>query len=313
MNDERLVEMLGSLGHERMDRAADARARQRLENEWADIQDRRGTSWLRALAPALIAIGFVAIAAFATLRAPGDSPLYGARIAIEDAAANAYADPQARVQYLLGLYEQRQAEAARLETIGSAASSGARRIEQRTLASLQALLPLAPEEEVPPAASPSPPVPIATPSSAPASASPTPRPTATPSPVTAAATARPTPVATLTPLRTEPPRPTPTPTPKPTPTPTKSDTVPVVLNGTVVDATGAPAGEVCISVAATDCQTRTTSAGIYRLTVNARIGQTVYVYAWVSDATGKITYKGTASAVVRGSTVQVPTIALHPY
>ena len=309
MNDERLVEMLGSLGHERMGRAADARARQRLEGEWADVQERRRSSWRRVLAPVVIAAGFIALAGFTTLRAPGDSPLYGARIAIEDAAANAFADPQARLQYLLGLYDQRQAEAARLESIGSAASSGARRIEQRTLATLQSLLPNAPEE--PPAGSPAPSALVSLPSVAPESPSPTAQPSGTPPPATSPTTARPTPL--QTPTRTEPPRATPVTTPKPTPTPIKSDLVPIVLNGTVVDAAGAPAREVCVSVVAGDCQTRTTAAGVYRLAVSARLGQTVYVYAWIADATGKITFKGGASAVVRGSTVQVPTISLHPY
>ena len=312
MNDDRLGELLGSLRSERMGRIGDARARLRLEGEWADIQERRARPFLRRLAPIVISVSFLALVAFATLHAPGDSPLYGARIAVEDLAANVYADPQDRVQYLLALYDQRQAEAARLESIGSAASSGARRIEQRTLATLQALLPHAPEEEAPsPAPSPVPSAPAVLPSP-----SATPEPTASPAvPRTPTSTPRPTTPPTSAPPATT--RPTPVPTPKPTATPlatpTRDLTIPVTLNGTIVDAGGAPAGEVCVSVTAPECSTRTTSAGIYRLVISAKYGQTVAVYAWIADATGKILYKGTASVVARSTVIQVPTIQLHPY
>jgi hypothetical protein len=52
---------------------------------------------------------------------------------------------------------------------------------------------------------------------------------------------------------------------------------------------------------------------MYKLVASARVGQTVTVYAWRTDATGRITFKGYASAVVRGNTVEVPPIQLHPY
>lgn len=315
MNDERLEQLLGSLRYDRMDRAADVRTRQRLEGEWADLQERRGLGWrLRSLVPGAVAVALLVGAAMATLGAPGDSPLYGARVAIEDAAVILYPDPQDRAQYLLGLYEQRQAEAARLEATGSAASGGARRIEERTLDAVKALLPRAPEVETPPPASPEP-TPTPTPSPSP-SASPTPSATPTATPPRPAPTPTPAPATT----RTATPRPTPTPTPTPKPTitplPTKAaeptgTPMVVVVAGTVTDPDGKPAVGACVSVLTSECQAHTTSAGTYKIAVTARIGQTLAVYAWRADATGHITYKGTASAVVRGSTVQVPTIGLR--
>lgn len=311
MSDERLTDLLGSLRYERVSRGADARIRERLQREW----DARPLG--RALSPrrfllAFAALSFAAALVFATAGARGDSPLYAVRVAVEDAAALLYADPAARAEYLLALHEQRQAEAARLEAIGSAASSGARRIEQRTLEALRALLPQAPEEEPLVAASPTPsPTPEPTPT-------PTPEPTPTPAP-TATATPRPSPTPLATPVRTPTPtpvRPAPTPTPKPA-TPTPKPTVAVtagvvVLSGAVADHDGRPAVEVCVSVIAGQCQTRTTATGTYRLAVTAKTGQTVTVYSWRTDATGRMTHKGTASAVVRGTAVEMPHIALKP-
>ncbi|MBM4435448.1 MAG: hypothetical protein FJ028_10220 [Chloroflexi bacterium] len=111
------------------------------------------------------------------------------------------------------------------------------------------------------------------------------------------------------------PSPEPTPTPKPIPTPTPKPTAAVtagVVSGTVLDHDGRPAAEVCVSVVAGQCQRRTTATGTYRLAVIAKTGQTVTLCAWRTDATGRMTHRGTASAVVRGTAVEMPHIALKP-
>ena len=318
MRDEGLIDLLASLRDERMSRTADERARQRLEREWAASR-RHG----RSVAPRRMAFGLVAIALavslmFGTMGAPGDSGLYALRVALEDAAAVLYADTNARAQYVLTLFEQRQAEAAHLEAIGSAASSGARLIEQRTFETLRALLPQAPEEEEGQVAGPSPSP----------TASPTAEPTPTPT-LTSTATASPSPRLSPTPQLTPQPTPVRTPTPAPVrstvpptvkPTPATTPTKPaptgtatlVVLTGTATDPDGRVGPEVCVSVVAGQCQARTTTAGTYRLPVSAKTGQAVVVYAWRTDASGRMTHKGSASAVVRGSAVEMPTIVLRP-
>jgi hypothetical protein len=101
----------------------------------------------------------------------------------------------------------------------------------------------------------------------------------------------------------------PTPTPKPTVTGTATV---VVLSGSVVELDGGPATDACVSLVAGRCDARTTSAGAYRLAVTAKAGQSVTVYAWRTDATGRMTHKGWSSAVVRGSAVEMPKIELKP-
>jgi len=321
MSDDRLVELLGSLRYERLPRAADERVRRRLVEEW-DARDAVGRGLLRALLPVAATLMLVLGATVATVTAPGDSRLYGARVAIEDAAATLYPDGPARAAYLLGLYEQRQAEAARLEAAGSAAAAAARAIEQRTLARLEALLAGPPDPETQAGAQPS-----ASPSGSP---SPTPSPTPSPSP---APTPTPSPAATSRPLPSSAspaiittPRPTPAPTKsqsplptaKATPTPTfntadPSPTAgPVLLKGQVKGADGLPAVGACVSLVIERCDTRTGAEGEYTRAAHAKTGQTVTVYAWRTDSTGRIIEKGLASAVVRGTLVELPDIELRP-
>ena len=308
MTDDRLEGMLGSLRRERMDRIADDKIRGRLENAWTTRMERRSFSFrFRRIAPVLATVVLFAGLGAATMTASGESPLYGVRVGIEDAAIALHPDPEDRAEYVVALLEQRQAEAARLEAGGSAAAaSRARQIEQDTLRVVRAMLPVAPEVDPIPAPAPT--------------ESPTPTPTATP---TSAPTVAPTATATLrpaTPRPTTPPTPTPSPTPTPvktaTPTPTPTGTpMPVVLYGNVKNPDLTFADGACISLYAPtstgDCPSGIKSAGgTYHFTMSARLNQTVTVYAWRTDPVTGITYKGYAMVVVKGATQQVPDIKL---
>ena len=147
MSDDRLQGMLGSLRHERMDRIADDKIRARLENAWTTRTERRSFGFrLRRLAPVLATLALFAGLGSATMTASGESPLYGVRVTIEDAAIALHPDPENRAEYVVALLEQRQAEAARLEASGNAAAaSRARQIEQDTLRVVRAMLPVPPE------------------------------------------------------------------------------------------------------------------------------------------------------------------------
>ena len=309
MNDEKLTGLLGSLRVERMDRIADDKIRARLENAWTAREETRSwSSRLRGFAPILATVALFIGLGTATLSASGDSVLYGARVAIEDAAVALHADPEDRSEYLLSLLDARQAEAARLESTGNAlAASRVREVEKNTLRELQALLPQAPDDNgaavLPaPTESPTPapatPVPTATPSPTPAPPSATPVPTATPRPPTATPARTPTP--TPTPVRTA------TPPPAPTGTP-----IPVLASGTVKNADGTKAAGVCVIVttSASTCATTTAADGTYRVTVSGRINQTLTLYFTRQD--GTILWKGTASATIKGTTVTMPTVTLQ--
>lgn len=300
MNDERLTGLLASLRQERMDRAADDRIRARLEHAWTAREARRSWGYrLRRLPPVFATLALVAGLAGATMSASGDSVLYGIRVAVEDAALILHPDLEDRNEYLLALFEQRQSEAARLESSGNAlAAARVREIEQQTLRQLEASLPKLPDEA--PVAAPVP------------SESPTPSPSASPTPVPAPSVATPR---TPTPTSTPTPRPT-TPPPARTPTapPPTGTPLPVTLTGNVKDPDLTLANGACVSIAlpadlTAPCDTKT-SSGAYRFTISARINQSVTVYAWRYDTTAKILYKGSASAVIRGSTVAMPDIKL---
>ncbi|MDQ2951101.1 MAG: hypothetical protein M3R54_02430, partial [Chloroflexota bacterium] len=167
MTDDRLQGMLGSLRHERMDRIADDKIRARLENTWTTRLERRSFSFrFRRFAPMLATVVLIVGLGAASMTAPGESPLYGFRIAVEDAAIALHPAGEERAEYVVGLLEQRQAEAARLEATGNAAAaSKARQIEQDTLRLVRAMLPVAPDVD---------PAPVVT-----ATESPSPTPTAT--------------------------------------------------------------------------------------------------------------------------------------
>ncbi|HZP96243.1 MAG TPA: DUF5667 domain-containing protein [Candidatus Limnocylindria bacterium] len=301
MNEERLTGLLASLRQERMDRVGDDRVRASLEAAWATRQARRGWGFrMRRLAPVLATLALAAGLTGATLNASGDSALYGIRVAIEDAAIVLHPDPEDRSEYLLALLDQRQTEAARLESSGNAlAASRVREIEQDTLRRLEAGLPKLPDDTSVTA-----PVPSDTPTP---SASPTP----TPVPAASVSTAPRTPTPTA--------RPTPTPTPTVrTPAPTAPPTgtsFPVTITGTVKNpdltlADGACVGTVPPTDPAAPCTPKTVQ-GTYRFTVSGRINQVVTFYAWRYDATAKIAYKGQATATVHGPTVQMPDIKLQ--
>ena len=101
MNDERLQGLLGSLRHERMDRIADDKIRALLETAWTTRQEQSSFGFrARRLVP-ILATGVLMVGlGTATMSAPGESPLYGARIAIEDAAIAFHTDPEDRAQYV---------------------------------------------------------------------------------------------------------------------------------------------------------------------------------------------------------------------
>ena len=309
MNEDRLAGLLGTLRTERMDRLADDRTRTLLENAWTTRQQRRAFSFrIRQLAPVLATIALFAGLGASTMNAAGDSPLYGIRVAVEDAAIALRATPEDKAEYVLALLDQRQTEAARLEQSGNAlAASHVREIERQTLRLVQSTLPTAPEVDVVlPTPTPSPtPSPTAEPTASP---SPTPIPTTPPAtPRTPTLTARPsTPVPTLT--HTETPSPRPTATPVPTPAPTA---IAVTAFGMVFNADATPAAGVCVrlTTATTTCLTTTAADGSYRLTSSAKVGQTIYIILTRQD--GTTLWKGYTSAVVRGPTVQMPDVKLQ--
>ncbi|HYK97697.1 MAG TPA: DUF5667 domain-containing protein [Candidatus Acidoferrales bacterium] len=310
LNDDRLTNLLGQLRHERMDRVADDKIRARLENAWTAREQQRGLGWgMRRFAPVLATIFLVVGLSGATMNASGDSVLYGVRVAVEDAAVALHTDPEDRNEYLLSLLEQRQDEAARLESSGNAlAASHVRQVEQQTLQQLMAKLPQAPDD-----AAAVQPAPTETPSPAPSlPPSPSPMPSPTPEP-TAARTATPTePVHTPTPTTRPSPTPTPFRTASPTPTPTGSPMA-VTISGVIKNADGSLASGVCIltsSVSGCINAPADQTGGTYRIVISARINQTFPLYFMRTDTATGITWKGSTTIVVKGPTVVATTVTL---
>ena len=312
-SDERLQALLAQLRNERMDRVADDGIRARLENAWIAREQSRGIGGrVRRWAPLLATVVLVAGLSGATANATGDSALYGIRVAVENAAVVLHTNPEDRNEYLLSLLEQRQDEAARLESNGNAlAASRVREIEQATLRELQASVPQAPDDNT-----------IAQPAP---TETPTPAPTATPVPSpTATSTAVPsvtaTPVRTVTP--TEPPH-TPTPTVRPTTTTTASRTPSptptgtpffVTITGTIKNADGTPASGVCILFSSTSGCVNIPSeqtGGTYRVTLSARMGQQFGMYFMKTDPVTGVLYKAGITVTVTGPTVTEPTVTLQ--
>jgi len=295
MNDDRLVGMLAALRTERMERTADQTLRARLENAWTLRETRSGLAW-RLRRPVLViataALVFGSIAT--TLSAPGDSALYTLRVTIEDLAIPLHRDPEDRAEYLVSLLEQRTAEAARLEAIGNAlAASHVRDIERDTLLMVQQNLPVAPEIVEPaPTESPSPsPTPAATESPTP---TPSPLPTATQRPATPRPTAPP--VTTTKP---------PTATPKPT---TAATPQAVSFAGVIKNPDGSYATNVCISLSQGSSCLAVTGPS-FKVTISAKIGQTVTLYFLRSD--GIKTYKTTITKTASSTYVDVGTVLLR--
>lgn len=301
MSDDRLVGMLAALRTERMERTADQQLRTRLETAWTAREDRGGLAW-RIRRPVLVVAtaALVLGSAATTISAPGDSPLYGLRVTIEDIAVPFHADPQDRAEYLLSLLEQRTSEAARLEATGNALAAGrVREIERQTLLMVQQNQSLDPSVVVPaPTESPSPsPTPTASPS-------PTPTPTEapTPSPVPTAtqrpATLRPTTAPTATPKP-------PTATPKPT---TAATPQVVTFTGTIKNPDGTLATNVCVSRSLGGSCMQVTTSGTFKVSFSEKIGQSVTLYFLRSD--GIKTYKQTLTKTVSSTYVDVGTVTL---
>jgi hypothetical protein len=309
MNDERLTAMLGTLRHERMDRIADDKIRARLENAWSARAERRSFSFhLRRWTPVLATLVLFVGLGTTTMNAAGDSPLYGMRIAIENASVAFHVDPAERNEFVMSLLDQRQAEAARLEAIGNAAAaSRARQIEEDTLAMARAMLPQPRDVQPAPA-----PAPTNTPS-------PTPSPAPTVAPTVAPTAAAPV-TPTRTPTRTATPRPptatptkTPTPTvrtPTPPPTPTGSPFL-ALAQGTVKNNDGTPAGSVCIRLdnpSTPGCAMTTSADGTYKFGFSARVNESRTFYFTRQD--GTTLWKAQVTVLVKNATVNVPAVKL---
>jgi hypothetical protein len=304
MNDEKLQGLLGSLRHERMDRIADDKTRARLETAWTARQQQRSFGFrVRRLAP-ILATGVLLVGlGTATMSARGESPLYGVRVAIEDAAIAFHTDPEDRAEYVLSLLDDRQAEAARLEAAGNAAAaSKARAIEENTIRIARAMLPQAPELPAP--------APAASSSASPAPTADPPSPTAAPTeaPTNSAATttvhpttAQPTPTKTTTPTATR--------TPTPTLTPTGSPLL-VRVTGLVKNADLTPAAGVCVrmTTATLDCLVLTASDGTYSFAMSGRVNQSVTVVLTRQD--GTTLWKGLATATIKSGILQMPDVKL---
>ena len=299
MNEDRLVGMLAALRTERMERTADQTLRARLETAWTARATPRGLAWrirrpLLVLATAALVLGSAAT----TISAPGDSPLYGLRVTMEDIAVVFHADRADRAEYLLSLLEQRTSEAARLEAAGNALAAGrVREIERKTLLMVQQN-----DRKDPNAAQPAPtespsPSPTPTPTPAPTdSPSPTPTPSLVGAPTQAPATPRPTAVPTATPK----------PTPKPTAAPTP---VTVTFTGTVKNPDGSLATNVCVSESLGGSCLQVASSGTFKVTFSAKIGQSKTLYFLRSD--GVKTYKATLTKTVSGTYVDVGYVVLR--
>src|SRR5438309_10710432 len=184
-----LARALGGLKGPRMDDVAADEIRKRLEQAWTERGARRRPRFvIPGFARAFAVAALVVVVAFATMRDQADSPLYGARVAVEDSLVSLQSDP---VDYLSQLYAERLEEAARFEATGNAlAASRARSAQSDALRLLNQISP-EPAQSPEPSASTSItlPAPTASPeTTAVATGSPTPEPTATPRPPVRTAT-----------------------------------------------------------------------------------------------------------------------------
>jgi hypothetical protein len=293
MMQDSLARALGTLKGARMDDVAADDVRKRLEQAWAKRATRtRPRFVVPAFARAFAVAALVVFVAFSTMRAAADSPLYDARVAVEDSLVAFQSDP---VGYLSQLYTERLEEAARFE-------------QTEALRLLNQITPQ-PNESPEPSAStvitlPSPsPTPEA---SAEATESPTPSPTATPRP-TVARTPTPKP-ATPTP---KPPTPTPKPvTPKPTVT---SAPTPMTVHATgdVLYADGTRVNGACVSTALDGMCVAGTINGRIDLTLTAKKGQSITLYVRNYDAARGGTLHGKVTVTVGGPEVLLGTITLR--
>jgi hypothetical protein len=307
MMQDSLATALGALKGTRMDDVAADDVRKRLEQAWAERATRgRERFIVPGFARAFAVAALLVLVAFTTMRAAADSPLYGARVAVEDSLVAFQSDP---VGYLSQLYTERLEEAARFEATGNAlAASRARSAQSEALRLLNQISP-EPSESPEPSASTSITLPSPSPTpqtSAAPTESPTPTPTASPRP-TNAATPTPKP-STPTP---KPPTPTPKPvTPKPTVTPAPTPMI-VHATGDVLWADGSRVNGACVSTALDGTCVAGTIDGRIDMTLTAKKGQSITLYVRNYDAARGGTLHGKVTVTVGGPELLLGTITLR--
>ena len=307
MNDEALARALGSLRMARMSEVASDRVRERLEAAWRDRDARprrRALTLMWIARPAVLAVSIVLLV-YATMHAGAETPLYLARVAVEDALIVLQADKAA---YANDLYDERLAEAARHEASGNAlAASRARSATEDALRLLKSVAPTLAEQEPSPEPSPKAFITAPTPTPTPdVTASPTPNPTTEP---TARPTARPT-VAPTKPLTPKPA--TPKPTVKPSPTATATPML-VHATGDVLYTDGSRVDGACVSLTIDGNCVSATVNGRIDMTLLAKKGQSITIYVRnYFDTTRPGLMKGKVTVTVGGTEVLLGTITLRP-
>jgi hypothetical protein len=302
MMQDSLAHALGALKGTRMDDVAADHIRKRLDQAWAERATRRRPRFVvPGFARAFMVATLVVFFAFTTMRAAADSPLYGARVAVEDSLVAFQSDP---VGYLTQLYTERLEEAARFEATGNALAASRARSAQST--ALRLLTQISPEPNQSPEPSASTSMTLPAPSStAAATESPTPEPTATPQPSVAtpkSATATPTPTPAQKPATTKPA------TPKPTVAPTPMT---VRATGVVLYADGSPVNGACVSTSLDGMCVAGTINGKVDLTLTASKGQSITLYFRNYDAARGGTLHGKVTVTVGGPEVLLGTITLR--
>ena len=304
MNEDTLVRALGALRTARMSEPASDRVREELENAWRDRasrQVRRRGLVVPGFARAFVIAALVVALGFGTLRAGADSPLYGARIGLEDALVGLQADP---VGYLSELYQERLEEAAHFEAVGNAlAASRARDAEEDALRLLNKIEPQLQDD--PPQPSPSTAITLPSPS-------PTPEATVAPTP---APTPSPTLVPTLRPATPRPATPPPTVTdkpvtPKPTPLPTPTQFA-VHVYGTVTYADSSPVNDACVSLTLDGSCVATTVNGKTDFWIFAKKYDGIAVFVRKIDLMSGRTLRGKITGSVTGPTLVLGNVTLR--
>ena len=304
MNEDTLGRALGALRTTRMSEAASDRVREELENAWRDRvsrQTRRRGLVVPGFARAFAIAALVFAVGLGTLRAGADSPLYGARIALEDGLVGLQADP---VGYLSELYQERLEEAARFEATGNALAAGrARDAQEDALRLLNKIEPQAQQE--PPQPSPSTAITLPSPSpTREATVAPTPVPTPTPTlaPTVRPATPRP---ATAPPTVTDKPVTT-APTPAPTPT-----QFAVHVTGTVTYADSTAVNDACVSLTLDGSCVATTVNGKMDFWLFAKKYDGIAVYVKKIDLMSGRTLRGKITGTVTGPTLVLGNVTLR--
>jgi hypothetical protein len=288
-----LVRALGGLKGARMDDVAAEELRKRLQVAWTErTMRRRPRLAVTRFAPAFAVATLVVLLAFSTMRANADNPLYGARVAVEDALVSFQSDP---ADYLTQLYTERLEEAARFEASGNALAASRARSAQSE--ALRLLSQISPEPERSPEPSASTAITLASPS---ATAEPTLPPTEPPS-TTPTATPWPTIARTPTPKPA-----TASPKPSPLPTPMKVHAYGYVLyvDGTLVDG-------ACVSTSLDGTCVASSINGKVDLQLTAKKGQTITLYVRSYDASRGGTLLGKVTVTVSGPELALGTIVLR--